>query len=495
MYKIFADDTLIYDSTLEDFKIGKGQVTLETDKSGSFVFSLYPDHPYYDAFVKMRTVITVYKSNRIVFRGRVLNDATDYWNNKVLTCEGELGFLQDSIIRPYEFTGTPVELFTQLVEAHNRQVGAFKRFKVGTCTVVDPNGYIVRSNEGYESALSNMTSRLLEDTTGGHFYITHGDDGTDETPTIHYLADFTKEATQAIEFGSNLKKYTKKTNAADIATAIIPQGATINYTDPTGAQASVVVGIAGVNDGVDYVYSEAGVALYDWIFQTVKWDDVTDATILLAKAKEYVKTVIEQAVTLELTAIDLHLLDRSIDSFNVDEYVRVYSEPHNFAASLLCKKQTLNLLKPENDTVTLGHTYSTFTETASKASHSAVQQLKATISGLSSQLASYVVRLEALEGVTVLVTVTDSAGSVDALLNSYGVLTVAGNDIAQPDASVVVTGGTATVMYVLSTGLSAARTVIVNGTQLGTVVNAGDSVTGSVAVVSGSEITVEFKSA
>ena len=46
MYQIYADDTLIYDSTLEDYKIGSGQITKELDKSGSFVFSLYPDHPY-----------------------------------------------------------------------------------------------------------------------------------------------------------------------------------------------------------------------------------------------------------------------------------------------------------------------------------------------------------------------------------------------------------------------------------------------------------------
>ena len=104
MYKIFADGTLIYDSTLEDYKIGKGLITLETNKSGSFTFSIYPDHFYYESFVRLKTVITVYKSNRIVFRGRILNDVTDYWNNKVITCEGELGFLQDSIIRRFSFT-------------------------------------------------------------------------------------------------------------------------------------------------------------------------------------------------------------------------------------------------------------------------------------------------------------------------------------------------------------------------------------------------------
>ena len=166
MYRIYADSTLIYDSTLDDYKIGKGQISLETNKSGSFTFSLYPDHPFFDGFVRLKTVVTVYKGERIVFRGRVLNDVTDYWNNKVLTCEGEMGFLQDSIIRPYSVSGTPEAVFRKFITEHNAQVDEFKRFKVGTVTVVDPNNTIGRENSAYESALSNLNSRLLEDATG-----------------------------------------------------------------------------------------------------------------------------------------------------------------------------------------------------------------------------------------------------------------------------------------------------------------------------------------
>jgi phage minor structural protein len=364
MYKILADDTLIYDSTIEDYKIGKGSITLETNKSGSFVFSLYPDHFYYDKFVRLKTVITVYKSDRIVFRGRILNDVSDYWNNKVITCEGELGFLQDSIIRPFTFTGTPEELFAKFVEEHNSQVDEFKRFKVGTVTVEDPNNYINRSNSEYESALSNLNSRLIEDSLGGYFYITHGEDGRDKIPTLNYLSDFTKISSQTIEFGSNLKNYTKTIKAEDIATAIIPLGATLD--DGNSDTEDPKLTIASINNGVDYVYSETGVALYGWIFKTVSWDDVTEASNLKAKAEAYLESVIKQNITIELNAIDLHLLDKSRESFNVCDYVHVTSEPHNFDSVLLCNKQTLDLLKPENDSLVLGVTYSTFTENNNK---------------------------------------------------------------------------------------------------------------------------------
>lgn len=407
MYKIYADKTLIYDSTLEDYKIGKGQITLETNKSGSFVFSIYLDHFYYDSFVRLKTVITVYKSNRIVFRGRILNDVTDYWNNKVITCEGELGFLQDSIIRPFLFTGTPEDLFKKFIEEHNSQVDEFKRFKIGTVTVVDPNNYIGRSNSAYESALSNLNSRLIEDSLGGYFYITHGDDGKDLTPTINYLADFTKISTQRIEFGSNLKDYTKTVKADDIATAIIPLGAEIDDGNENTENQKLT--IASVNNGKDYVYSETGVSLYGWITKVVTWEDVTDASNLKTKAEAYLESVSKQNITIELNAIDLHLLDRSIESFNVCDYVRVISVPHNFDSTLLCNKQTLDLLKPENDSLVLGYTYSTFTDMSSKISSSV-----SNIVNIQSNINSISNRLTVLNK-----TVSDTGQNADEALENY----------------------------------------------------------------------------
>ena len=386
MYKIFADSTLIYDSTSDDYKIGKGSISLETNKSGSFTFSIYPDHFYYDNFIRLKTVITVYKSGKIVFRGRILNDVTDYWNNKNITCEGELGFLQDSIIRPFSFSGTPEDLFKKFIEEHNSQVDYFKRFKVGTVTVVDPNNYIARSNSAYESTLTNLNGRLIDASLGGYFYITHDDNGTDPIPTIHYLADFTKVSSQKIEFGSNLKNYTKTVKANDIATAIIPLGYEIDDGDDKTENPKLT--IASVNGGKDYVYSEEGVALYGWIFKTVSYDDVTVASNLKTKAEKYLASIIQQNITIELNAIDLHLLDRSIESFSVCDYIRVISTPHNFDSILLCNKQTIDLLKPENDTLTLGYTYSTFTETSGKlvSSVQSIVNIQSTVNNLSSRL-------------------------------------------------------------------------------------------------------------
>lgn len=491
MYKIYADDTLIYDSTLEDYKLVKGVGTLETDKAGSFEFAVYPDHFYYNAFVEMKTIITVYKAGRILFRGRVLTAVTDYWNCKTLTCEGELCFLQDSIIRPYTSAGTATAALTKFINEHNKQVEEAKQFKIGTVSVADVDS-TPRANTDYETTLNNITSQLLE--RGGHLLITHGDDGQDAIPTIHYLADFPVTASQPIEFGVNLRNYTKTIGAADIATAIIPLGAPID--DGNDKTEDRKLTIAGVNDGKDYVYNAEAVALYGWIFKTMEWEDVTNAAGLKRLAESYLATGITPNLTVELTAVDLHFLDRTIDSYNVNEYVKVNSTPHNFQAELLCNKQTFDVLQPGNDSVTLGYQYTTFTEASNKALNRAVRGIKTVGSSIASLavIVDIISRLNALEGVTVVITVSDAAGELENLLETAGTLLVAGRVVTADNTSLVVTGGAAEVRYTLGVKLTTARTVTVNGATVGTVSAAGDSVSTTVSVNAGSVINIAFTS-
>lgn len=389
MYKIFADGGLIYDGTLDDYKIIKGTISLEVNKSGSFSFSIYPDHPFYDRLTRLKTVITVYKSGKIVFRGRILNDVTDYWNKKTIMCEGELGFLQDSIIRPFTFNGTPEDLLKKFIAEHNSQVDSFKRFKVGTVTVVDPNNYIARSNSSYETAFSNLNSRLIEDSLGGYFYITHGDDGTDEIPTIHYLADFEKVSTQKIEFGSNLKNYTKTVKANDIATAIIPLGVKF------GVSEAARLTIESVNGGVDFIFHPAGKDLYGAIYKVVTWENEANPEKLKSAAEAYLDEIVKHNITIELNAIDLNLLDKSIDSFNVCDYIHVVSKPHNLDMTLLCSKQTLDIVNPQNDSIVLGRTYSTFVEKANKTSSNIENQVSREVGKLNADIADTSARVDA----------------------------------------------------------------------------------------------------
>ena len=64
--------------------------------------------------------------------------------------------------------------------------------------------------------------------------------------------------------------------------------------------------------------------------ETYKWEDVTEASNLLTKAKAKLQELINKTVSIEVSAADLHNLDVNIDAFRVGEYVRVISKPHRF---------------------------------------------------------------------------------------------------------------------------------------------------------------------
>lgn len=355
MYKIYCDDTLIYDSALEDYVITKGVITKEINRSGSFVFTIYSSNPFYNSIQKMKSIITVYKGEEIIFRGRPIKEALNFYKDKTFTCEGELGFLLDSIMRPYTFSGTPEELFTQLIEAHNSQVDEAKRFTVGSVTVTDPNDYIARANSSYETVSENLNTRLL-DTLGGYIFITENSAGE---RVINWYAESPYRSSQPIEFGENLLDFTKINGAEDIATAIIPLGYEIE-NEETGEKHRLT--IAEVNNGVDYVYNEDAVNLYGWIYKVETWDDVTVASNLKTKGESVLLDKIKQAITIELSAIDLSLMDRSIDSFELGDYINIISAPHNIDDDYLLEKQTIDLLNPDNDKITLGYSYRTFTD-------------------------------------------------------------------------------------------------------------------------------------
>lgn len=365
MYRIYADDTLIYDSTLEDYVITKGQITREVNKSGSFVFTMYEENPFYNRIKKLKTIITVYKGDELIFRGRVINEKTGFYNDKTFTCEGELSFLLDSIQRPYEFNGSPADLFKEFINNHNAQVEEEKQFVIGTITVTDDNDYINRANSDYTDTLSNINDKLIG-THGGYIHISRNTSGK---AVINWFKDYPYESAQKIEFGENLLDYMKESNGDAIATALIPLGAKIE-----GSEVDERLTIKGVNNDIDYVYNQTAVNTYGWIFAVEIWDDVTIESNLLTKANARLNELINQNITIELSAVDLSLMDQSIDSFSLGDYVRIVSDPHNMNDRFLLKKQTIDLLKPDNDKITLGYTYSTFTDStlATKNSTSAI---------------------------------------------------------------------------------------------------------------------------
>ena len=120
--------------------------------------------------------------------------------------------------------------------------------------------------------------------------------------------------------------------------------------------------IKSVNNGLDYVQDDAAVALLGVIEKVAEFDDVTVASNLLDKAKKELQKTINETVSIELSASDLHNLDVDIEAFRIGDNVRVISIPHGLDRYFLLSKLHLELDKLSSCTMTLGAVFKSFTE-------------------------------------------------------------------------------------------------------------------------------------
>lgn len=352
MYKVYCDNYLLYHSKLENLQIFNPSLELELNKTGSFNFAIYSDHPYYSFIKKLKSIITVYQDDYLLFRGRVLDDEIGWYNQKQITCEGELAFLLDSIQRPFSYTGTVEDCLVILVENHNAQVEAEKRFEVGTVTV---QGSLSLDITDYPTTFDTLQKSLVE-AFGGYLYIRH----VDGISYIDYLAEINLLSPQSIEFGKNLMDLKRIRKGGEIYTGIIPLGEKLK--DAEGQDTTERLTIKEVNNYVDYIFDEAAKAQYGLIVKPVIFEDITDATALLTAGKAYLPEVVNAWESIELTAADMATVNKNILSFHLGTQVNVTSKPHGLNQRFLVSKQSLKLLDPAANKLVLGKSIKAFSD-------------------------------------------------------------------------------------------------------------------------------------
>ena len=340
--QVYADDVLAYDSRLDDYGLLELSTTKGLEISGTATIKMPPDHPAYHIFAQRKTIVTIYKDQALHFRGQVLMISDDFYRQRTITCEGERSFLLNSVARPYLYQDGPAAIFSQLIELHNAQVEAEKQFTVGTVNVTDPNNYVRLESETAEQT-ADVINKLLE-RVGGYLVFTTNAEGS---RTINWLAELEYASSQVIEFGQNLLDYARTSSNDEMATVIVPYGA---KDEETGQRLT----IEAVNGGLDFIQDYDAVGLRGVIAKPVYWDDVTTPENLLAKAQQYLAANRNIITSLQLSALDLSLLDASIDSMEVGDRIRVRSKPHNVDEDFRLQTKTENLLAAGNGSITLG---------------------------------------------------------------------------------------------------------------------------------------------
>ena len=367
MYSIYADDVCIYSNVfaLESMKVISPKLTLEDNAAGSLTMKLPQKNVGYGSIARMTTDISVQKDGVEIWAGRVLSESMDFYNNRDLYCEGELAYFNDSTQPPAEFSGQSIRAYLEeLIRVHNSKVGANRQFSIGAVTMVDENFPTYYTNNDKTLAILNA----LIEKYGGHMRVRK----VDGVRYLDYLAEYPDTCSQVIQFGSNMIDFTKQWDSTEFATVIVPLG---NRLDDSPIEAlDAYLTVESVNNGSMYVKSDEAFAAYGWIEKVVTWDDVSNPVVLLEKAKAYLRDLQFDNMELELSALDLHYLDVSIEAVKLLDEIRVISRPHGLDRMFPVTKLEIPLDNPDQTQFKLGTTVKTSLSSVNNQTSAAILQ-------------------------------------------------------------------------------------------------------------------------
>ena len=378
MFTFFKDKEEIYNPVAADtLPVIDPSLSVELNKAGSASFTLPPKHPFYNNLPKLASWITIQDQNSILWRGRVLDSTDDNKKNRNFIAEGQLAILNDSIIRPYSYTGTVRNYLAFLINQHNeQQTDPHKKITLGTVNVTSPEGSTIkRKSTQYASAWNEINSNLIGP-LGGYLIPSYNSDGS---LSVSYRETPGDLGSQDIRFGENIVDFSRFVTATDVFTVLIPTGKTESETtsDTTTSRSNGVLTIESVNGGLDYIRNDGAVRLFGGeIWREHNWSYISSASELKAAGLKYLADNISAAITINIDAIDLHLLNVNVQAIKLGSLHNVIANEYDVNDQYYCSKIEYHFNNPGQNRYTFG----TLQQTLTELQHEEDQQASANLS-------------------------------------------------------------------------------------------------------------------
>lgn len=345
-----AENTIIHSDGTD--RISGGKVAKSINAVDSFSFTIYPNNVGYDFLKPLTTAVKVYDENtgKDIFIGRVLKcpDSMDERGLicRKVTCEGRLGWLYDSV-QPYvEYKMVGIStVLSSFLSKHNAQVGADKRIELGQVTVTASNNYTYTAN--WDKTMDVIADKLIGK-FGGEIQLRDKDGKV----YLDYLENIGHGTDTTIELAVNLKTISREVDETAVITRLYPLGAKL-----TDSEKRLTIGT--VNGGKDYIEDSSLIAKYGVISGPQIWDDITLASNLLSKGKEYLKSVNRAKVQYQITALDLSRIDKHIEQFELGCWYRVKNSLMGIDEDLRIVGISIDLDNPQASQLTFGDRFET----------------------------------------------------------------------------------------------------------------------------------------
>lgn len=373
------------------------KLTREVSKGGSLVFTMTRDHAQYDMLQKLSTVVQVRRDGKEIWRGRVLKHEADFYNRRVVYCEGALSYFNDSSITPFNYKGTLRQFLQHLIDAHNDQVKSkMKCFQLGTVTAAlgnlvvqfgDADQYGVGEDYG---KVWDILDKLVLKVFGGYFYCSF--DAATGYNVLNYCdqaVEAKRQTAQKIEYGRNLLNLSETTDATDLYTRIYPIGSkhTVDtskwyyklmwWRDPSkdkheerwgimetdAATVAQYLPASGYSYNLEegWIQNNAAVQKFGIITRIVELD-TDSANDTFAAGVQALQQNYAMKTSYVIRAVDLVDAGYDTDRLDFSMYSHIISAPHSVDAVMLCTKLVEPLEKPAQKEFTFGITRRTLTD-------------------------------------------------------------------------------------------------------------------------------------
>lgn len=389
-----GEETLIHSAQGGELKLVSPVVSLDTKAVDSFEFWIYPDNPGYNQLNYLTTFIRVYDTHlrRNIFDGRVLQPTRDMDTDgsmyQDIMCEALEGFLHDSTSSFIEFTNQTAEkIFSSLIADHNGQVEAYKQLKVGTIDVPSTPITYCYTDDSVDT-FTNLQN-LLPDY---EFRVRHESDGL----YIDLSTAFGEQGSQSIEITKNITQITQSIDPTALVTVAKPIGATIeNNSDTSGTDKGMPrLTISSVNNGSPYLVDQDLVNEFGRITKSVPFDQDTDPKVLKQHGQQFLASQTVAKIQLQVSVIDLNFIGKAPDELLRGNTYPVSALPLGLSGNWRIIQQTIDLMQPANNTVTMGdrvigqEAYNQSKDTEIKALQHKVSIAQATANGAINIVAS-----------------------------------------------------------------------------------------------------------
>lgn len=373
MYQVMMYDGLndtvgqvIHSHNSGGLKLIEGQINQNINEIDSFYFTYLPNNPIHTKIRPMITLIKVFNTltGQYEFEGRVVTIEETLSENDLafeVSCESELGFLHDSFQDFYEFRGTPKELLQRILNKHNKVVESTKNFTLGTVEITDPNDYYYVFLDQTETSWDAI-QRTLIDTYGGELVMRK----VGNNRYLNYVVQQGHRSDVSIALKKNLQSYSKLVDPTEIITRLKPLGTTLepeehDENEPLGVKYPRL-DIKSANNGLDYIDNPELIKAFGVQGGVEVFDDITTVPALMKVGENFFKNQKLVLNQYNVTALDLFLIGKDIESFEVGNTHLLDDPVMNVYEWLRIIGKSVDINEPQNSSLTIGDKFKTATE-------------------------------------------------------------------------------------------------------------------------------------